>query len=434
MVNKKNKVTSYTWYKEGWLKKNGRITDFYEFKKKKHYFKSENEFYWYNDDPEYTWEECKADTKRAWNKYKNESTEIFNKFLEGNDIKYISDFSIEKQKQLRKKMFKKYKNDFFKILLASQLAIDKPKTLTPIPEWLEDDLKDLNKLYKPRFMHNLGKCSCKGKGNIKECKDIINRVSNNVMDEYCYYIYKELLKPLKDLSIGECKPNKIFINKILNPTKSEINKELVRIYKENNGARSENRGNTSELNKIDIKTREDLDNLGLLDPNIAAYTLKHLNATIRFNFNFMFEDYFLPKLKEMESETDTLIEIKKSTSINLKRVTERKASIKKVKAYYWGGKKYIAIKKEKVIDIKSDKEEILKKLVKEGLVKRVRFFDGDYTKEIPKVINVKELKSELGSMYAGKKDVTLEDGEYIVNGNYKIDKSGKGITVWVKVS
>lgn len=434
LVNKDKKVTSYTWYKEDWLKKNGRITDLYEFKKKKNYFKSENEFYWYNDDPEYTWEECKADIKRAWNKYKNESTEIFNKFLEENDIKYISDFSIEEQKQLREKMFKKFKNDFFKILLASQLAIDKPKTLTPIPKWLEKELYNYDDLYKPRFMHNLGKCSCKGKGNIKECKDIINKVSNNVMDEYCYYIYKEVLKPLIDLSIGDYKPNKVFINKILNPVKTEINEDLVRIYKENSTARSENIGNTSELNKADIKTREDLDNLGLLDSNTVAYTLRQLNATIRFNFNFMFEDYFLPKLKEMESKTDTLIEIKKNTSVNLKRATKMKISIKKVNVYYWGGKKYIAIKKEKVIDIKSDREEILKKLVKEGLVKRVRFFGGDYTKEIPRVINVKELKSEIGSMYSGEKDVTLEDGEYVVNDNYKIDKSGKGITVWVKVS
>lgn len=437
LVNKENKVASYVKHKQYWIKeKSGRADTFSKWRNLK-YFTSREQYESYREEGWESWEEYNENLKPLWHRYRQKTNELFEEYLKEEEIKFLSDLSQEEQKQLRERMFKKFKNDFFKILYASQIAIDMPKKLLPIPEWLQKELNKFGDFYKPRFMHNLGKCACGGKGDIKECKDIINKVSNNVMDEYSYYIYKELIEPLTKLPTklpsGDVRGNTVFVKAILGTEKTEINEELVRIYKENSILRKANLGNTPELNKIDGNTFEELEKLGKLDLNVVAYTLKHIKATVRFNFMFMFEDYFLPKLLGMESKTDTIIKLKNNNVTNLKRATKMKATKRKVKAYYWGGEKYVAIKKEKVIDIRNDREENLKKLVKQGLVKRVRFFGGDYTKEIPKTINVKEGKSEIGTMFSGKKDVVLEDGTYKISEYYKVDPSVKGITIWAKV-
>ena len=243
--------------------------------------------------------------------------------------------------------------DSFKILLASQIAIDMPKKLVGIPEWLEDDLKDYSKLYKPRFMHNLGKCSCDGKGDIRECKDIINRVSNNVMDEYCYYIYKELIKPLHELIDDGTKPNKSFLGTILGTDGGVINESLVSIYKENSKLRKENVGNTLELNRIDIDTKEKVDSLGDISVEDISKTLRSINASISFCFKFIWDKYLLPNLLKMDSKTDSLI-----------RDIEGE--------YKWGGYRYKVEKKDKEIDIVTNEEEQLKRKVKDGSITKIR--------------------------------------------------------------
>lgn len=330
---------------------------FSDYKKKFNYYLRkkdyENDMLGY-DDEVVTWEEYNEYIENnQYKKYKDEVTKEFKEYLEKSDIKFIAEFDEQKQKKIREKMFKKYKNEFFKILLASQIAVDMPKKLLSIPEWLENDIKAYSNLYKPRFMHNLGKCSCQGKGDIRECKDIINRVSNNVMDEYSYYIFKELIDSLKKVVTDGHKPNKSFIGAVLGTDGGVINEELVSIYKENSKLRQANRGNTAELNKIDMNTKDKVDALGEISVADMSKTLRSANATITFCFKFIWDKYLLPNLSEMPIKTDTLT-----------RDTEGE--------YKWGGYRYKAEKKDKEIDIVSNEAEQRKRKIKEGLITKIR--------------------------------------------------------------
>lgn len=356
LVFKNNEVESYTAYKNKWMLDENKAKTFYEYKKKFNYYLRrrdyENDMLGYDEAA--TWEEYNEYIENnQYKEYKAKITKEFKEHLEKEEIKFIREFSDQEQRKVRESIFKKYKNDFFKILLASQIAIDMPKKLVGIPDWLEDDLKDYSKLYKPRFMHNLGKCSCNGKGDIRECKDIINRVSNNVMDEYCYYIYKELIKPLHELIDDGTKPNKSFLGTILGTDGGVINESLVSIYKENSKLRKENVGNTLELNRIDIDTKEKVDSLGDISVEDISKTLRSINASISFCFKFIWDKYLLPNLLKMDSKTDSLI-----------RDIEGE--------YKWGGYRYKVEKKDKEIDIVTNEEEQLKRKVKDGSITKIR--------------------------------------------------------------
>lgn len=351
---KEDKVASYTACKNAWMKLEGKAKDFYSWKKNGRYFISKDEYELNREEDWESWEEYNEYLKNnQYKKYKNEITKEFKEYLEKSDIKFIAEFDEQKQKKIREKMFKKHKNDFFKILLASQISIDMPKKLVGIPEWLKNDIKDYSNLYKPRFMHNLGKCSCQGKGDIRDCKDIINMVSNNVMDEYSYYIFKELIDSLKNIVADGYKPNKRFIGTVLGADDGIINENLVSIYKENSKLRQANRGNTEELNRIDMNTKDKVDALGEIRIADMSKTLRSTNATITFCFKFVWDKYLLPNLLKMDSKTDSLI-----------RDIEGE--------YKWGGYRYKVVKREKEIDIMSNEAEQLKRKIKEGLISKIR--------------------------------------------------------------
>lgn len=416
LIDKKGRIAYYATIRKEWCEKNDRITTFVKFKSKCHYFENRWEYEMHNDqEDETTWDEYCDFIKENWSRYQQQSSKLFNVWIEEEGIKFVKEFDLEEKNELRKRLFKKYKNSFFKILLASQIAIDMPKKLVGIPTWLQKDLNEFSDLYKPRFMHYLNKCACKGKGDIKKCKDILNKESNNVMDKYCKFVEKELIQPLSKLDIGNHKPNVTFISVVLGDMNGEINEELKSIYKENSNLRRLYRGNRIELDKADINTSIQLEELGKLDIDTVAATLKKLKAEIRFNFNFMFDDYFKPKLLKMKSKTGTMV-------------------IDPDGIYKWNGLRYRVDEINKTVDIEANKKDQLKKMVKLGLCKRVRFHKSYYYEEVEELtfITVKNMKCEaLGKMYADKKDTVLQDGEYEIL-HKELDKSGKGITVWVK--
>lgn len=427
LIYKDGTVKSYDVVRKEYLKSLNRNIDKKEFFRVNNYIYREEDFYLYDyEEEECTWEMHLEVINNLWDMYNNASTELFKKYIKENDIKYICEFTEDEQKKYREIEYKNYKNDFFEILLASQLAIDKPKTLSDIPKWLIKDLNKHKKLYKPRFMHYLGKCECNGKGKISNCKDIINKTSNNVMDKYSAYIVKELINPLKDIASGNTEGTKAFIKAILGDKEADIDERLINIYDENSKAREYVRkvlnGNTKEYNKIDVETFNKikaLDNIGI---DVVAATLKKKNATIRFMTLYFWDDYFYQVLKNMESKTDTLIKVEDGE-------------------YAWNGEKYKAIKKEKEVGNLSNKEEILSKLEKEGLVKKIRIMKLTHQE----LSNEAEIKDN--ELYCKENKIGVLCPEYLdkFNGIYKVSfdwntkkkelayEEAKSGTVWLKV-
>lgn len=418
LINKEGKVATYTKIKEAWLKYNGRAIDEYKFRKNNGYFKDKYEYDMYNEDYETSWDEYNSIVKKKWDNYRKESTRLFKEYCKEEGILRVKEFTEDEQKDIRERLFKKYKEDFFKILLASQIAIDMPKTLISMEKWLKKDINKLKKLEKPRFFHNLGKCNCKGKGDTSKCTSILNKVSNNVMDEYCNYIDKELLEPLDNLDKEKSKErDKSFIRKILGASNAEVNERLKEIFEENKRLRNANGGNTEELNRIDIDTSNKLNVLGLLEKEVVCSTIVKLKRSMRFCFNFLFDDYFLPELKKMESKTADLV-------------------LDSNGDYKWNGKRFKAVKSEnlKEIEIISNLEENIKRLTKVGELRKVRFFKNYYTEDdISKEIKITNFKCDLGEMYDKDKNLDLANGVFEISNHFQIAKNGRSITVWVKV-
>lgn len=213
------------------------------------------------------------------------------------DTKKLKDLDNRIKRLIIYKSMKVHKETFAYILLASQLAIDMPKTLKPVPEEIIDKFKFLSFVKKPVFMHYLGKCSCKGKGKVADCKDLIRwgkdgniKKANNSMDVLCNYVVKELLIDNIESQKGQDSASSIIKFMELEEDKNTpISSDLVQIWTNYKDIRKVHRKNEkADLN--DYETLKAIKELELDDSTIVS-TLKNCKASTRFILMFFFNTY-----------------------------------------------------------------------------------------------------------------------------------------------
>lgn len=387
-------------------------------------------------------EDTKKEQKEKWNK---EFADEFKKIKENEEMngqkveitkinKFISNYD---KRDLIKQLFRSHKEDFFYILYASQLAIDMPKTLTPIPE---DVIKKLDKymyIKKPVFMHYLGKCSCKGKGSITNCKDIArwadgNKKINNVMDIFCQYVIKELLvEDLKKLKSSE--NSKKLINLMdYNCEDGQISEELKSIYADHKEKRNYYLGEqkkaddinvkeefTMILNRLDVDTLDKIERLNISNEDIVA-TLKDIKSvTVRFILTFLWNTL---KTKVEERNLCDL-------------VTYREDKNGDIDCLF---KKYSKIENPELImevdEILKTKKDLLKKLNKNGLEIRIGGYEGIV---ITDEVYVKDKylyrvadNTNLGYIFPEYLE-KLTDGQVLKINDNIVAKNGKSVTLFI---
>lgn len=213
------------------------------------------------------------------------------------DTKKLKDLDNRIKRLMIYKSMKIHKETFAYILLASQLAIDMPKTLKPVPEEITDKFKFLSFVKKPVFMHYLGKCSCKGKGKVADCKDLIRwgkdgniKKANNSMDVLCNYVVKELLIDNIEAQKGQDSASSIIKFMELEEDKNTpISSALVQIWTNYKDIRKVHRKD-EEADKNDYETLKAIKELELDDSTIVS-TLKYCKASVRFILMFFFNTY-----------------------------------------------------------------------------------------------------------------------------------------------
>ena len=380
--------------------------------------------------------------KEKWNK---EFADKFNKIKENGEMnsqkveitkinKFISNYD---KRDLIKQLFRSHKQDFFYILYASQLAIDMPKTLTSIPEEIMKKLDKYMYIKKPIFMHYLGKCSCKGKGSIANCKDIARwadgkKKINNVMDIYCQYIIKELL--IKDLkNIKDSENSKKLINLMdYNCENGQVSEELESIYanhkeKRNDYLEEQKKADdinvkeefTMKLNRLDVDTLDKIERLNISNEDMVA-TLKDIKSvTVRFIMTFLWNTL---KTKIEERNICDLVTYQEDESGDIE----------------WLFKKYSKIENSELImevdEILKTKKDLLRKLNKNGFEIRIGGYEGI---EITEEMYIKDRRlyrvadnTELGYIFPEYLE-NLTDGQVLKINDNIVAKNGKSVTLFI---
>ena len=237
--------------------------------------------------------------------------------------KQVKEFSKDKQKEFITQLFLANKEKYFSILLASQLAIDMPKSLKPIPEYLQDELKTYKMLMKPVFMHLLAKCSCKGKGKIDDCKDILHwgkegnvKKNSNMMDGYCFYINRKLLSKTYDAISGNENASKLVKAMDYKAEDGIVNEELIKIYEDYKSIRNSllnTKAENEELDTVDYTIIKRVDELNISDNDVVA-TIKQLKPTVRFIEVFLWrtvQNKILERNKSNEPIVENIYQYKK---------------------------------------------------------------------------------------------------------------------------
>ncbi|MGN2337982.1 RNA dependent RNA polymerase [Clostridium cagae] len=264
------------------------------------YFKDKG--YEVNDDTE-------KEQIKQWNK---EFSDKFNEMKKDKkrDILTLDKFNNTSKRELLTQLFYSHKEEFFNILYASQLAIDMPKTLTPIPKEIMKKLDKYMFIKKPVFMHYLDKCNCKNTGNksVAKCKDILRWTKNgkegnvkkasNVMDAFCEYIVQKLfIEDIKQIK-GQENSRKLIKLMDYKCENGKVNEELESIYSIYKEKRNfflaegkkegvNNEENNMKLNLIDKETLDAVENLNIIDEDVVV-TLKDIGSvTARFIMIFL---------------------------------------------------------------------------------------------------------------------------------------------------
>lgn len=341
--------------------------------------------------------------KEFYDNFEGDIRNRFKNMLKDYGFSYLKNFDEEFKKQARESLFKRNVPKFFKILQASQSAIDMPKTLAGLSEELKADIKvATDGCYKPRFLMNIDKATE---------SEVIKFNKNNPMDEFASYVLKECLYPLKDkfykMSIG--KPNKKFYT-LFGDLSKEPNEKLYKLYKQNAEFHNKNNNYTkNEKDKADAFTLLKLIYLNL-DIDTIASTAYHYRFTIRFLMKF-YGDVLANKLNSLESKCNDLVE-----DINGDII--------------WNGKRYKEVVKTQnsTIDFKNAHSD----LIKQNVIKRVRVFNPD---GIGSTIdsNIKIENGHIGDLEviaSGKDKEIICDGSYHVM-YFEIDKSGVRATIYL---
>lgn len=234
--------------------------------------------------------------------------------------KNVSNFNNSGKRKIIEVLFKAHKTEYSNILLASQLAIDMPKTLKPVPEEILDKFKWLDFVGKPAFMHYLEKCGCKGKYSVWKCESIVHKQSwtrfkkehtedekwknikrvSNMMDIFNKYVEDELLEKAKKTQNGSES-----ITHLLNKLNYNIKEDIAisaefksildkykKVRKEYFEDIKEKCDDSEVLDLLDLETYRELDKLNLTDDEIVTNikTFKK-KITTRFVLIFFWNTY-----------------------------------------------------------------------------------------------------------------------------------------------
>lgn len=226
------------------------------------------------------------------------------------DILILDDFNNASQRSFLKQLFYSHREEFFNILYASQLAIDMPKTLTPIPDEVMKNLSKYMLIKKPVFMHYLDKCNCKNTGNksVSKCNDIVRwhksgkeenvKKASNVMDAFCEHVVKKLF--IEDIKQIKAQENSRKLIKLMNYNcdNGQVNEELESIYNYHKEKRNlyleelrKEDTNKEEinmkLNLIDKETLDLVENLNITVEDVVVTLIDIGNVTVRFIMTFL---------------------------------------------------------------------------------------------------------------------------------------------------
>lgn len=225
--------------------------------------------------------------------------------------KNVSNFNNSGKRKITEVLFKAHKEEYSNILLASQLAIDMPKTLKPVSQDILDKFKWLDFIGKPIFMHYLEKCKCKGKDSVDKCESLIHwkswndfkekypnknewwknsniKKESNMMDIFNEHIIKGLWKNARKTQNGS-ESIESLLNKLNYNIKEDIaiSAEFKSIIDKYNKGRNINKGNSEALDLLDLETYRELDKLNLTDDEIIT-NIKTFKKKIKSRFILMF--------------------------------------------------------------------------------------------------------------------------------------------------
>ncbi len=394
----------------------------------------ENKGYEINDDTE-------KEQKQIWNK---EFSDKFNEMKKDTqrDILILDNFNNASQRDFLRQLFYSHKEEFFNILYASQLAIDMPKTLTPIPDEVKKNLSKYMLIKKPVFMHYLDKCNCKNTGNksVSKCKDIVRwhksgkeenvKKSSNVMDAFCEHVVQKLfiedIKQIKGQENGgklirlmnyHCENGQASeeLESIYNYYKEKRNLYLEELRKEDTNKEEIN----MKLNLIDKETLDAVENLKITVEDVVA-TLKDIDkVTVRFIMTFLW---------------NTL-----SSKINERHLSDLVTYTEDENGEIdWLFKKYSKVENP---DLIAEEDEMLKlkksllKKTKQGSEIRVGGYENTViTDEM--YVNNKNLYRVVDNTIVGfifdYEDKRLVDGQVLKVVDSKVAKNGKSVTLFLE--
>lgn len=361
------------------------------------------------------------------------------KMNEEKDVLELEDVENTEQRHFLKQLFYKHKEEFFYILYASQLAIDMPKSLTPIPEKVVKKIEKYKYLKKPVFMHYLDKCRCKDSGNdnLEDCKDIIRNISNgkemmikkysNVMDVLCKHIDDVLLKDNSKQVNGQENSLKLIKLMDYNCESGNVNDELKNIYEnhklERNKLLCERKKKGSDINECDIKldwldktTLDAIESLNVSNEDAVA-TLKDIkDVAVRFIMTFLW-NVIKTKIEEMNKAD--LVTYKEDSNGEID----------------WLFKKYSKLENPNLIaerdEMKKLKSDLLKKTRQGDKIRIGGYEEAEITGEV--YVSNKHLyrvadNTDIGYIYEYEKK-NLANGQVLKIIHHDVAKNGKSVTI-----
>lgn len=366
---------------------------------------------------------------------KEKMKKAIDKLRKKDNVKKVSDYNNKSIRLIIARMFKLHKETYSNILLASQLSIDMPKTLKPVPDAIMDKFAWLQFIGKPVFMHYLGKCDCKGKGKLDKCESIIHwgkdgkvKKKSNMMDIFCNHVAKELHFDESWYPNGSETIKELINIMDYNCCEAEANLCMESIIMDYNNGRKRFQGDNGKLDLNDLETLRALENLNMTDDKIVA-NLKEYRKLIDVRFIFMFcWNTYKRKVEEQsaidawsyekdkEGDIDWMYNrYKKIENVTFKEKDERKELLEKTNNLVrvrFGGLT--------ITDIK-DKE--------------ININNGEYTDkngQVHKQVKVIIDGEMIGYVFNDKADLVSEDKKYKVL-SFKPDNNKRNATVELEV-
>ncbi|MDK2584231.1 hypothetical protein QOZ83_00025 [Romboutsia sedimentorum] len=396
----------------------------------------------------------------------------FYNLLEKGKIQKLND---EEVKEYTYKQFQENKKYSYYTLVLQQIAIDQPKTLITVKKEQKDKLKECidKSIKKPKFVYY-----AKYKNECKQVEYNDICYSNSLLNNHANRIIRKLGKGARDMEGSEYDNNayKNLFNRVETKVKKEniiIHTKLLKKLTELNNKYHELRNSVpvkSEIKELKARRKklEDakVDELFINEINDALIPLyKKLNSSYDL-IDVKIQEAYDEHIKSKYSDIEILYTLGKVRSNktdkhgNKYRVSSRfciEFCFEEISAYLRNEKSNVVTgyeldaegevhylfenycKVDKPLENKDlTKEQRLKQEIKLGLTTEVRISLESDCREITDTIivendNVINQNGEvLGKFYDNFKNV-LDNNDYKLR-DYKIDKSNRGMSIFIKVA